>query len=125
MTLDDIDLGGLVISDALNFTGVKSETAKTLSGGLVIWEQAEYNKVITLIGGDNWGCLQYSVLSEIINLAKIPNGRYNLNTGNEIIEVRFMNESPPAIDGKPIVNVPKPSATDWYQNITIKLMEIS
>ncbi len=123
MTLNGIDLQGLVISDNLSFTGVRTETAKTLAGGSVVWEQREYaGQSITLVGGDTWGCLQYSTLKQIYSLAKVVGGRYILDTGTEFLTVRFMNEAPPVIDGKPIVSVPNPSDTDWFQNITIKLM---
>lgn len=123
MTLNGIDLKGLIISDNLAFTGVRTETTKTLAGGLVVWEQPEYSgQAVTLVGGDNWGCLQLSVLKQLASLAKVVGGRYLLETGSESLMVRFMTESPPVIDAKPIVSVPNPSDTDWFQNIIIKLM---
>lgn len=123
MTLNGIDLKGLVISDNLTFTGVRTETAKTLAGGMVVWEQQEYaGQTITLVGGDNWGCHQLSTLKQLYALAKVVGGRYVLDTGVELLSVRFMNESQPVIEAKPIVSVPNPSDTDWFQNIVIKLM---
>jgi len=125
MTLNGIDLGGLVISDAIAWSGVRTDVAKTLAGGMVIWEQREYiGEEITLVGGDTWGCLQLSTLKSLLELSKIVGGRYTLNTGVETIMVRFMTEAPPVIEGKPLVAIPNQASTDWYQNITIKLMAV-
>lgn len=123
MTLNGIDLMGLVISDNLAFSGVRTDVAKTLAGGMVVWEQKDFfGELITIVGGDSWGCLQYGTLKQIKQLSEVVGGRYILDTGVEQRLVRFLTESQPVVDAKPIVSVPNPQDTDWFQNIMIKLM---
>lgn len=123
MKLNGIELLGLVIDNNLQFSGVRADVTKTLEGGMVIWEQKEFTgETITLVGGDRWGCLQYEVLKQIFELSKVVGGRYILETEVNDLLVRFRHESPPVIDASPIVSVPNPSNTDWYNNIVIKLM---
>lgn len=125
MTLATIALPGLIMAADVSHTGVRSDVAKTLAGGVVIWETAEpAGRLIDLQGGADFGWLERSDLVSLQALAAVPGATYALTTPSETLTVRFRNENPPAIEAAPIVARPNPDTTDWYNNINIKLMEV-
>lgn len=125
ISIESINLPGLVLADDVAHTAVRSDVAKTLAGGLVIWETTEPSgRVITLAGGDDYGWLERSTLQSLQALASVPGATYSLTTPSETITVRFRNENPPAVEATPIVERPNPAAGDWYNKISIKLMEV-
>lgn len=125
ISIESINLPGLVLADDVSHTGIRSDVAKTLAGGLVIWETQEPSgRVIDLVGGDDYGWLERSVLQSLQALASVPGATYTLTTLAEVITVRFRNENPPAIEATPIIERPNPAAGDWYNKISIKLMEV-
>lgn len=125
MTLQNITLSGLIIEADVSHTGVRSDVAKTLSGGLVIWETTEPSgRLITLKGGADFGWMTREDLQSLQALASIPGARYKLTTEEEEITVRFRNEAAPAIEAIPIVGRENQSGDDYYHNISIKLMEV-
>lgn len=123
--IENITLSGLVFTDDLNHTGIRSDVAKTLDGGLVIWETSEpAGQLITLSGGDDFGWLERSTLQSLQAMASVPGASYTLTTPSDTITVRFRNESPPAIEATPLVARPNPATGDYYNKVTIKLMKI-
>jgi hypothetical protein len=125
ITLHATELPGLVVADDCSHTGIRSTVAKTLNGGLVIWERPELaGREIDLVGGDDFGWLARSALKTLQGLASIAGATYILVTPEESITVRFRNETPPAIEATPIVSRPNQADTDYYKNVKIKLMEV-
>lgn len=125
VNLESIDLPGLMLADDISHTGVRSDVAKTLSGGVVIWETSEPSgRIIDLVGGDDFGWLERSDLQSLQALASVPGATYTLTTPDEIMTVRFRNENAPAIEATPIIGRPNPDAGDWYNKVRIKLMEV-
>lgn len=125
ITLATITLPGLIMAGDISHTGVRSDVAKTLAGGLVIWETTEPSgRLIDLQGGDDFGWLARHDLVSLQALAAVPGATYTLTAPNETLTVRFRNENPPAIEATPIVARPNQASTDWYNKITIKLMEV-
>jgi len=136
MTLETIALPGLVIDTDMSPVGVRSEVTNTLAGGVVIWEQASAaGRSFNLIGGADYGWMQRSALLALRSLASVPGQTYTLTfvaadpeaeppVEAVTMTVRFRNEDAPAIEARPIVARPFPEASDWYNEITIKLMEV-
>lgn len=125
MQLESIDLPGLVMANDVSHTGIRSDVAKTLAGGVVIWETAEpAGRSIDLLGGEDFGWLERSDLQSLQALASVPGASYTLTTADDVLTVRFRNESAPAIEATPIVARPNQEPGDWYNRITIKLMEV-
>lgn len=124
-SLGAVTLSGLVIVDDVSHTGVRSEVTKTLAGGVVIWETAEQSgRLIELRGGEDFGWLLRSSLQALRAMAAVPGATYTLTTPEEVFTVRFCNETPPAISATPLVARPNQAAGDYYNNVTIKLMEV-
>lgn len=125
ISIESINLPGLILADDVSHTGVRSDVAKTLSGGMVIWETQEPSgRLIDLVGGDDFGWLERSDLQSLQALASVPGATYTLTTPTEIMTVRFRNENAPAIEASAIIERPNPASGDWYNKIRIKLMEV-
>ena len=124
--LENIELTGLVISDDISHTGIRSDVAKTLSGGTVVWEIAEPTGRSIDMTGDAESCwLTRQTMQSLQAMASVPGAVYVLTLqSGEILSVRFRNEDPPAVSGTPIVARPNQATGDYYNNIMIKLMEV-
>lgn len=125
MQLESINLSGLVLAADVSHTGIRSDVAKTLAGGVVIWETREPSgRLLDLVGGDDFGWLERSDLQALQALASVPGASYTLTTTDDVLTVRFRNEDAPAIEATPIVARSNQATGDWYHKITLKLMEV-
>lgn len=125
ITLNGIALSGLTVANEFEATGVRSEVARTLAGGLVIWETFEpIGKNIDLVGESDSGWLTRSTIKSLLAQASVPGATYSLVLADRTATVRFRNEEPPAIECTPIVARQNHADTDYYYQITIKLMEV-
>ena len=125
ITLNGYDISGLIMENDITPIGVRSTVEKTLSGGLVIWEQAEQaGRSFDLVGGSDFGWLTRSVLLNLRTIASVPGATYTLVMEGVTSTVRFRNEAAPAVTAKPIVGRPNPAGTDYYSDIVIKLMGV-
>lgn len=120
----DIDLTGLVIENEFSKQLIDSDVEYSLDGRPIIWEQEiPSGKAFDLIGTDDSGWLQRSVLNSLQTLAAVPNSSYTLRYEGELKTVRFRNEDQPVISADLIIDRSNPDDTDWYNNVRIKLME--
>lgn len=137
--LATVELPQLLVEDEFSWTGVDAEVAKTLGGNLLIWEQSKTGKPLTLAGGSDYGWMKRGTLKELLALASVPNVIYSLAyydpsafiaVGDPAgllkgYSVRFRHEEGNVIEGKHIVGRVVPDDDDYYNDIKIKLMEVS
>jgi hypothetical protein len=124
-TLNGITISGLIIQGDIAPLGVRATVERTLSGGVVIWEQPEQaGRSFDLDGGSDFGWLTRSVLLQLRAIASVPNATYTLIHEGVTQTVRFRNEDAPAISADPLVARPNPASTDYYNNVKIKLMGV-
>ena len=81
-------------------------------------------QAITLTGGDDTGWITRTTLLALKALASVPGATYTLNYEGAAYTVRFRNEDRPAVSAEPVVARPNAAGTDYYRNVTIKLMEV-
>lgn len=122
IVLDGIDISELVQVGHFADTGVVSIVELSTGGKPNIWEDTHSAQNITLTGNENSGCMQRSKLNDLFELASVPNATYPMVLHGESLTVRFRNEDG-AIEAEPIGRK-HPEDTDWYKNITIKLMVV-
>ena len=126
MTLGGIALPDLIIEDRLSHPGVRSSVTPTLAGGIIIQEFSQIdNRYVDLVGGDDYGWIQYSILQNIRSIAMLANTAYTLVYETETYTVRFRHEEPPVVYAEPIIPQVEPSSGDWWNNVTIKLMKVA
>jgi hypothetical protein len=121
--IDSIDITGLVNSDLFP-TGLDTVSEVSSEGSLIVYEKQISYSQIDLVGGSDWGWLSLSVLQSLQNLAKISGAIYTLNYEGDLIDVRFRTEDPPVISADKLINRSNQDGTDWYNNITIKLIGV-
>lgn len=139
--LEGIELPDVVEEEEISWSGVAAAVERTIQGKLIVTEQAIDGRPITLIGGDDWGWITREVLNELKSLASQPYAIYTLQYDFsairypelvpdkwperiELISVRFRHEEEPVINATPLVQRPNWALTDYYNNVTIKLMEV-
>jgi hypothetical protein len=123
-----IQLGDLVLPDVLwtdrRASVIESQTSKTLTGNVIVWEQSTHIRPITLSGGEDYAWISAADLDTLFAMSQVPNATYELIYEGETHLVRFRNEEPPAVDAVPISGRPNEASTDEYKNLIIKLMEV-
>lgn len=124
VTLEGIDIGDLVLADEFGFSPVQAQVSPTIGGGLVIWEKPRSGRPLDLVGGSDFGWLQRSVLLQVKVLAAVANATYTLIFNGSTYRVRFRHEDGAAVSGTPLVPRPNHADGDYYNNVTIKLMEV-
>lgn len=124
ITLEGITLPDLVDELLFQWSGVQSAVDKTLDGSVIVWEQSQVGRPINLMGGSDWGFITYEILEDLQELAAVSNAVYTLSYEGVDTSVRFRNEDAPAIMASPIIVRPNPSASDYYNNVAIRLMEV-
>jgi hypothetical protein len=122
-TLNGYDISGLIMENDITPIGVRSTVEKTLSGALVIWEQAEQaGRSFDLVGGSDFGWLTRATLLNLRSIASVPGATYTLIMEGITSTVRFRNEDAPAVTATPIIGRPNPDGADWYSDVVVKLM---
>lgn len=125
-TLHTTALPGLVLENDVAPGAVRATVAETLSGRKVIWEQPlNGGGSFDLVGGSDFGWLPRSVLAALAALANVVGATYTLTAPDASTRtVRFRHEDGPAVEATPLVPRPNQGAGDYYNNVTIKLMEV-
>lgn len=125
MFLDSIELPGLVIANDMTGTAIRATASKTLSGRSVVWEeQTTGGRTLDLVGGSDYGWLTRADLLALNALANTAGATATLTLADaSTITVRFRHEDT-AIEATPLVARPNPEGTDYYNNVTIRLMEV-
>lgn len=123
-TLEGISLEGLIIDKEFDFSAVQSKVSRTLGGGLVVWEQVQSGRPLDLVGGSDFGWLTGTIIAQVKALANVPNATYTLIHNYSTYRVRFRHEEGAPVSATPLVARPNQEATDYYNNVSILLMEI-
>lgn len=124
--IDTIDVSGLVFANDVDIPQIVSQVDNSIAQTPIIFEMEKTSGFIRdLIGGDTWGTLDRDTLLQLSALARIPLAVYELNYEGTVYNVRFRNEDPPAIVASQGMIRSNVQTTDRYNNITIKLMEVS
>lgn len=125
MFLNTIELPGLVIANDMTGTAIRATASKTLSGRSVVWEeQTTGGRTLDLVGGSDYGWLIRDDLQALNALANTTGATVTLTLADSsTITVRFRHEDT-AIEATPLVARPNPEATDYYNNVIIRLMEV-
>lgn len=124
-----ISLEGIVLPDLVDellfqWSGVQSGIDRTLDGSVIVWEQSQEGRPINLMGGSDWGFITHEILEDLQDLAAVPNAVYTLSYEGVDTSIRFRNEDAPVILASPIIARPNPAASDYYNNVAIRLMEV-
>jgi hypothetical protein len=75
------------------------------------------------MGGEDFAWITRGDLITLQTMANAINTTYTLRFNGEVHTVRFRHEEPPVISAEPLVERINHTATDWYKNLYIKLME--
>ena len=121
--LDSIDITGLVIDEDFD-VGISAVSEEAQDGSIIVYESDKLYRDITLIGGLYWGWLSKQTIQSVHSSAKTKGAIHTLDYDGDIFTVRFRTEDIPVINGEPIIKRSNQENTDWYNNITIKLMEV-
>lgn len=124
VTLEGIDLEDLVIDKEFDFSPVQAQVSPTIGGGLVVWEKTRSGRTIDLVGGSDFAWLTRAKLKQVEALAAVPNATYTLVFNGSTYRVRFRHEDGSPVSATPLVPRPNHEDTDYYNNVTIKLMEV-
>lgn len=126
MTLNGIDITGLIWIDRYEYSGIASEVVETLDGGRIVWESASISgQPVTLSGGDDYGWLTFETIKLLLAISCNYRAIYDMVTDeNETIRVRFRHEAAPAISAQSVQLKAVSDDEDFYKNVTIKLATI-
>ena len=111
ISLDAISLpDDLVWKDRFNHTGVVQTRARTITGGMVIQEQASTaGRPITLSGDQNFGWTDRQTIDALQLLAALPDSPMTLNIHGDAHQVMFRRDNG---ESSPIVSTPLFEVTD-------------
>lgn len=114
----------LSLEEAYGNPLIVSTVDLTLGGTPIIHEQKILGKPLTLVGTDDRGWIDFSVLQSLIAIASVVNAQYTLLFEGQSFTVRFRHEDSPVIVAEPIVARPNHISTDQFNNVVINLMEL-
>ncbi len=125
--LGDIELpDDLIFDNYFEWTGQAAAIDRTLSGGVVVYANEISGRPINLMGDKNYAWLTFAQVKALQQMAGVIGGVYELIYGDQLFSVRFRIEDAPAIDVKPILDMPHydyDNDEDYFYG-TIKLMEV-
>lgn len=124
ISLDSVSLPDLLMDNEFGWNGVQAVVEMSLGGRPIVWEGSASGKEIDLVGGSDWGWMDRTTLLALQALASVPQATYTLSYEGASYTVRFRHEDNPTIEAEPIIPRPNPSGTDWFRNVTIRLMEV-
>ncbi len=122
--LDTIVLPDLIIQDIYGNPLIAADVEMSIGGVPIIHEQDFIGKSITLVGSADSGWMPFSDLQNLITIAAVKGASYSLAYESTTFTVRFRHEDSPVIEADAIIPRPNHVATDWFNNILIKLMEV-
>jgi len=122
--LGNLTLPDVVFDNEFGIGRVRSLIDTDLDGELNYWEADRPFVSFTLIGGLDFAWITRSDLIALRAMANTPMAVYTLNYEGVKRLVRFRNEDDPAIVAVPLVARPNQAATDYYNNLQIKLMDL-
>jgi hypothetical protein len=88
----------------------------------IVFEAAAGFKNVDLIGSEDAGWMEHSVMESIRALAVIPGGRYLLNEDGALSWARFRNWEGQSVMARPVVDGRPQAAGDFYNQVRIRLM---
>lgn len=123
-------LGGLTLNHNMIWTDryssqtVEQTTKRTLTGRLVVFSAGlTAGLSITLVAQEDAGWLTKAQVDALLVMAAVPGAIYQLTYGSDTYNVMFKNDSPPAVEFKPIIY--RMAAQDGdYLIGTIKLITV-
>lgn len=124
VTLDGIDISGLVKDQIFSHTKLQTSRSQTLGGKELIWSQQVDFLNINLKGTADTGWLTRDILQQLYDISSVPGAVYILNYEGAQSTVRFVTEEPNFIMASPTIPRPNQQAIDYYNNIYIQLMEV-
>ena len=124
-------LGGITLPDDCNLTP-ETELAPQVAAivefstgqAANVWEASRGGRALDVAGGEDYGWIQRTGLLDLIDLAAVPGGTYTLILHGSEYTVRFRHEAGAVIFAAPVVDYAPLTATDYYNNLLIKLMEV-
>jgi len=125
ITLGGIDISGLTKVQEFSNLRIQTQREVTLGGRELIWSESVDFMPIFLKGTDTTGCLKRSIIQQLYDLANVIGAMYSLNYEGTISTVRFITENGNPITASPIGPRPNQQSEDYYNNISIMLMEVS
>ena len=123
--IEEVELPDLSYADEFGQLFIDSKVEDTLDRRKLTWEQeVGKGRTFDLVGGEEMGHIQRSVLVSLQTLADREDATYLLHYHGEPIWVRFRHEDPPVIYAEPLVPRINHEDTDYYNNVRIKFMEV-
>ena len=123
--LGGITLPDVVIENELGDSMIDAKAEATLGGNILIWERVRYYKSFNLIGGSDDAWIDRTTLLALQALSFVADTTYSLVYESVTKTVRFRHEDQPIIIADPIYKRPNAASTDYYNNLIIKLMEVT
>ncbi|MBF0141727.1 MAG: hypothetical protein HQL74_15820 [Magnetococcales bacterium] len=103
-------LGDLFLPDSMEWKNrydwapVAQETGRTLGGGLMVWHsQLTGGRPIDLLADSDVSWLSMEQVSALYAMSMQPGGVFNLTWENELFQVMFRHQDPPALSVTPIL----------------------
>lgn len=125
ITLDTVSLPDLTIADEFSTPPVAAVAEPSVINTPVVFEtERSSGRPITLVGESDTAWITRAVLQSLYALASVPGATYTLNYEGTEYTVRFRNEEGDPISADPRIARPNAAASDYYRNVTIKLMEV-
>ena len=123
--IDSIELPDLVMEGQFGWSGVRASVDRSPSGAPIVWEGETAGRPIDLVGTVEAAWISRATLKSLRDLAGVPGATYTLTFGSETFMVRFRHEDAPVIEATPVMPTPETEDEDRYNQVRIKLMEIS
>ncbi|MBF0555042.1 MAG: hypothetical protein HQK96_10890 [Nitrospirae bacterium] len=105
------------------WTGISAAVERTLSGGVVVYDNEISGRPIDIEGSETTGWITYADLKTLRAMAMVLDAVYVLIYEDETFDVRFRHEDAPVLDFKPLLERSSYSDNDYFYG-TIKLMEV-
>jgi len=125
MWIDDtVELPDLWFQDELSYSGVHNVSKRALNRQNHIYEQAEPDQPINIVGSERRGVLTRSQIESIKALSVAPLAQYTLSYNGTERNFRFRNEDPPSVYADRIETRTFPNDEDHFNNVIIKIVFI-
>lgn len=125
ITLGGISLPDLIIADEFSRPPVAAVVEPSVINTPIVFEaEASAGRPLTLVGTDDTAWITRTALLALYALASVPGATYTLSYEGTAYTVRFRNEESDAIAAEPVAARPNATGSDYYRNVSIKLMEV-
>ena len=122
--IETIVLPDLIIAEAFEPPVTARVEQSVINTPIVFETEKPSGQAITLTGGEDTGWITRSTMLSLVALASVPGATYTLNYEGVTYTVRFRHEDPPVIAAEAIVPRPNAAGTDYYRNVSIRLVEV-